>query len=195
MADDYDAEPDFDEHSAASPTPPSSSSHRKRTHRGRLGSRGVQRDLADQHSHLSNRLEERESLRKAAHTAIERTRREKIRQKVLELRHLVPSCASQENIQKVTILEKTVDYIHELHARLATLEKSSLAPLDSSSGHSSNPAMPAAGGDTPSRSLYNSHYQFADPSVSHQRPAYLNRSNPDSWPVRSTPYSLVCLAG
>ncbi|KAI9203311.1 uncharacterized protein BJ171DRAFT_569024 [Polychytrium aggregatum] len=67
--------------------------------------------------------EERIEHRKIAHTAVERRRREKIQQKILELRDLVPTCTTHRNIQKAVILECTVDYIHELHAKIWDLSR------------------------------------------------------------------------
>ncbi|KAI8638360.1 hypothetical protein BD408DRAFT_352019 [Parasitella parasitica] len=55
--------------------------------------------------------DQREQARKISHSAIERRRREKINDKILQLRDLIPSCAERENLHKMTILQSAIDYI------------------------------------------------------------------------------------
>ncbi|KAI9203312.1 uncharacterized protein BJ171DRAFT_624338 [Polychytrium aggregatum] len=98
-----------DSYSDSSDKHPTSPSPTVRSRSGRPGSSAAALD--------------RESRRKITHTAIEKKRRERINQKILELRTLVPSCASQESIQKVSVLEKTVEYIRDLQLRLAALSE------------------------------------------------------------------------
>ncbi|CEP19068.1 hypothetical protein [Parasitella parasitica] len=55
--------------------------------------------------------DQREQARKISHSAIERRRRERINDKILRLRDLIPSCAEKENLHKMTILQSAIDYI------------------------------------------------------------------------------------
>ncbi|KAI9313218.1 Myc-type, basic helix-loop-helix domain-containing protein, partial [Dichotomocladium elegans] len=58
--------------------------------------------------------DEREQARRVSHSAIERRRRERINDKIIQLRQLIPSCADQEHLNKVTILQSAIDYISYL---------------------------------------------------------------------------------
>lgn len=58
--------------------------------------------------------DERELARKVSHSAIERRRRERINDKIVQLRQLIPSCADQEHLNKMTILQSAIDYITHL---------------------------------------------------------------------------------
>ncbi|KAJ8653048.1 hypothetical protein O0I10_011268 [Lichtheimia ornata] len=58
--------------------------------------------------------DERELARKVSHSAIERRRRERINDKIIQLRQLIPSCADQEHLNKMTILQSAIDYITHL---------------------------------------------------------------------------------
>ncbi|KAJ3093665.1 hypothetical protein HDU97_009268 [Phlyctochytrium planicorne] len=62
--------------------------------------------------------EEREHQRKVSHSAIERRRRERINDKIMQLKQLVPSCADRENLHKLSILQNAIEYIHKLQAML-----------------------------------------------------------------------------
>ncbi|KAI8808532.1 hypothetical protein BJ742DRAFT_853336 [Cladochytrium replicatum] len=53
--------------------------------------------------------------RKLSHSAIERRRRERINDKIMVLKSLVPACANQQNLHKLCILQNTIDYIAHLH--------------------------------------------------------------------------------
>ncbi|KAL9547134.1 hypothetical protein MBANPS3_006315 [Mucor bainieri] len=55
--------------------------------------------------------DQREQARKVSHSAIERRRRERINDKILQLKDLIPSCADRENLHKMTILQSAIDYI------------------------------------------------------------------------------------
>ncbi|CAG8541192.1 1248_t:CDS:2 [Ambispora gerdemannii] len=72
--------------------------------------------------HLSL-AEKRELARKIAHSAIERRRRERINDKIVKLQQLVPSCADQPQIHKLTILQSAIDYIGYLQGLLAEKRK------------------------------------------------------------------------
>ncbi|RKO84441.1 hypothetical protein BDK51DRAFT_47560 [Blyttiomyces helicus] len=63
--------------------------------------------------------QERELLRKVSHSAIERRRRERINDKIMQLKTLVPACAAQENIHKLSILQGAIEYIRVLQDELA----------------------------------------------------------------------------
>ncbi|KAI8328291.1 hypothetical protein BD560DRAFT_417380 [Blakeslea trispora] len=55
--------------------------------------------------------DQREQARKMSHSAIERRRRERINDKILQLKELIPSCADRHNLHKMTILQSAIDYI------------------------------------------------------------------------------------
>ncbi|KAI8980356.1 hypothetical protein BDB01DRAFT_797520 [Pilobolus umbonatus] len=58
--------------------------------------------------------DQREKARKITHSAIERRRREKMNDKILQLKELIPGCAQQENLHKLSILQSAIDYITHL---------------------------------------------------------------------------------
>lgn len=61
--------------------------------------------------------------RKMSHSAIERRRRDRINACFDHLKNIIPSCASHpDGWQKLTVLEKTIEYIHELRAKLGVPE-------------------------------------------------------------------------
>ncbi|KAI9203687.1 uncharacterized protein BJ171DRAFT_509281 [Polychytrium aggregatum] len=84
---------------------------------------------------------EKEMLRKVSHSAIERRRREKINQRILQLKSMVPACANQDSIHKLSILEYTIEYIYSLHQQIDSLSGSSAAASAKSSPH--DPSSPA----------------------------------------------------
>ncbi|OBZ88816.1 Upstream stimulatory factor 2 [Choanephora cucurbitarum] len=55
--------------------------------------------------------DQREQARKLSHSAIERRRRERINDKIVQLKELIPSCADRDNLHKMTILQSAIDYI------------------------------------------------------------------------------------
>ena len=80
----------------------------------------------------SNQSSTKDILRKVSHSVIERRRRERINDKLLQLKQLVPSCASCNNLHKLAVLEETIAYIHQLHSMLqnnsCVSEKSPASP-------------------------------------------------------------------
>ncbi|KAF9436454.1 hypothetical protein BGZ76_003951, partial [Entomortierella beljakovae] len=58
--------------------------------------------------------EAREMMRKVSHSAIERRRRERINDKILQLKHLVPACIDEDHLHKLSILQSTIEYIQYL---------------------------------------------------------------------------------
>lgn len=66
--------------------------------------------------------DQREQLRKVSHSAIERRRREKINIKIQQLRQLIPSCADQDHLHKLNILQSAIEYIGYLHNVLGSME-------------------------------------------------------------------------
>ncbi|KAG0081087.1 hypothetical protein BGZ93_002779, partial [Podila epicladia] len=58
--------------------------------------------------------ETRDMMRKVSHSAIERRRRERINDKILQLKHLVPSCVDEDHLHKLSILQSTIEYIQHL---------------------------------------------------------------------------------
>ncbi|KAI7868932.1 hypothetical protein BDF14DRAFT_1789430 [Spinellus fusiger] len=55
--------------------------------------------------------DQREQARKVSHSAIERRRRERINDKILQLKQLIPSCAEQSQLHKMGVLQSAIDYI------------------------------------------------------------------------------------
>ncbi|KAI8900182.1 hypothetical protein BC833DRAFT_582911 [Globomyces pollinis-pini] len=80
------------------------------------------------------KYEEKIRKRKEAHTAIEKKRREKIAACMNRLRVLVPENREHESLQKLTILQNTVEYVEQLQRLLGipiqpdsqTIDKSDL---------------------------------------------------------------------
>ncbi|KAF9347703.1 hypothetical protein BGX26_000840 [Mortierella sp. AD094] len=62
--------------------------------------------------------ETRDLMRKVSHSAIERRRRERINDKILQLKHLVPACVDEDHLHKLSILQSTIEYIQHLKAIL-----------------------------------------------------------------------------
>ncbi|KAI8977070.1 hypothetical protein BDF20DRAFT_835903 [Mycotypha africana] len=62
--------------------------------------------------------DQREQARKLSHSAIERRRREKINDKILQLKELIPSCAERNDLHKMTILQSAIDYITYLKKQM-----------------------------------------------------------------------------
>ncbi|KAG2182844.1 hypothetical protein INT44_005825 [Umbelopsis vinacea] len=62
-------------------------------------------------SSLGTTADQREQARKESHSAIERRRRERINDKILQLKQLIPSCADQDHLHKMSILQSAIDYI------------------------------------------------------------------------------------
>ncbi|CAG8661492.1 16036_t:CDS:2 [Funneliformis caledonium] len=58
--------------------------------------------------------DQREMARKVSHSAIERRRREKINDKIMQLKDLIPSCADQDHLHKLSILQSAIEYIQYL---------------------------------------------------------------------------------
>jgi hypothetical protein len=57
-------------------------------------------------------------MRKVSHSAIERRRRERINDKILQLKHLVPACVDEDHLHKLSILQSTIEYIQHLKSIL-----------------------------------------------------------------------------
>ncbi|KAG2186770.1 hypothetical protein INT44_002996 [Umbelopsis vinacea] len=75
--------------------------------------------------------DQREQLRKVSHSAIERRRREKTNTKIQQLRQLIPSCADQDHLHKLNILQSGIEYINYLHAVLGNMESQGQNVLES----------------------------------------------------------------
>ncbi|KAI8349663.1 hypothetical protein BD560DRAFT_410116 [Blakeslea trispora] len=69
--------------------------------------------------------DEREKARKVSHSAIERRRRERINDKILQLKQLIPSCVEQDNLHKMSILQSAIDYITYLKQVVQKLDDQS----------------------------------------------------------------------
>lgn len=66
--------------------------------------------------------DEREKARKVSHSAIERRRRERINDKIFQLKQLIPACVDQDNLHKMSILQSAIDYISYLKDIVTKLE-------------------------------------------------------------------------
>ncbi|CAO3595559.1 unnamed protein product [Absidia cylindrospora] len=75
------------------------------------------------HPTTSTTADQREQARKVSHSAIERRRRERINDKIMQLKQLIPTCANQENLHKMSILQSSIDYITYLKDILEQIEK------------------------------------------------------------------------
>ncbi|GAA5812663.1 hypothetical protein MFLAVUS_006120 [Mucor flavus] len=62
-------------------------------------------------SSSSTTADQREQARKVSHSAIERRRRERINDKIIQLKELIPACQDRENLHKMTILQSAIEYI------------------------------------------------------------------------------------
>ncbi|RIA83808.1 hypothetical protein C1645_716012 [Glomus cerebriforme] len=62
--------------------------------------------------------DQRELARKVSHSAIERRRRERINDKIMQLKELIPSCADQDHLHKLSILQSAIEYIQYLQDRV-----------------------------------------------------------------------------
>ncbi|KAH6564870.1 hypothetical protein BASA50_003523 [Batrachochytrium salamandrivorans] len=69
-----------------------------------------------------NRDEALDKQRKATHSAIERRRRERINDKIAQLKTLLPSCANKSGLHKLTIIEEGIHYIRQLEQHLVLLQ-------------------------------------------------------------------------
>ncbi|CAG8488524.1 5238_t:CDS:2 [Cetraspora pellucida] len=58
-----------------------------------------------------------------SHSAIERRRRERINDKIMQLKELIPSCADQDHLHKLSILQSSIEYIQYLQDLVITLRK------------------------------------------------------------------------
>ncbi|KAJ2996407.1 hypothetical protein HDV02_006556 [Globomyces sp. JEL0801] len=56
--------------------------------------------------------------RKTPHSVIEKRRRESINQCLATLKELVPSCAIEDALPKLAVLQKTVEYVIEMQSML-----------------------------------------------------------------------------
>lgn len=73
-----------------------------------------------------NEADKREKARKISHSAIEKRRREKMNDKINQIKRLIPSCAEQENLHKMTILQNAIDYISYLKQIVSHHEQGSI---------------------------------------------------------------------
>ncbi|CAO3595749.1 unnamed protein product [Absidia cylindrospora] len=64
-----------------------------------------------QTSAITTTADQREQARKVSHSAIERRHRERINDKIMQLKQLIPTCADQENLHKMSILQSAIEYI------------------------------------------------------------------------------------
>jgi hypothetical protein len=69
--------------------------------------------------------DQREKARKVSHSAIERRRRERINDKIFQLKQLIPSCVEQDNLHKMSILQSAIDYIAYLKDIVKKLDEKS----------------------------------------------------------------------
>jgi hypothetical protein len=67
--------------------------------------------------------DDRELLRKVSHSAIERRRRERINDKIMEIKAIVPSCSHRDNVHKFSILQSAISYIEKLQLFVSDVVK------------------------------------------------------------------------
>jgi hypothetical protein len=70
-------------------------------------------------------VDKRDHQRRISHSAIERRRRERINDKMSQLRRLVPSCRGQDHLHKLSVLQYAIEYIHELRRKLGIKDEAS----------------------------------------------------------------------
>ncbi|KAI8894455.1 hypothetical protein BC833DRAFT_604838 [Globomyces pollinis-pini] len=75
--------------------------------------------------------------RKQYLSAIERRRREKINHCLDRLRSIVPTCVNDStgNLQRLTVLEKTIDHILDLHQKILVVPRTTHVPASPASSH------------------------------------------------------------
>ncbi|ORX62686.1 HLH-domain-containing protein [Hesseltinella vesiculosa] len=82
--------------------------------------------------------DQREQARKVSHSAIERRRRERINDKIMQLKQLIPTCANQDHLHKMSILQSAIEYITYLKQVLEQIDQAdgsaSLRHLDAIHG-------------------------------------------------------------
>lgn len=76
-----------------------------------IGSTPVRHNSTSSITTNTTTADQREQARKVSHSAIERRRRERINDKIIQLKELIPTCANQENLHKMTILQSAIEYI------------------------------------------------------------------------------------
>ncbi|KAI9347886.1 hypothetical protein BD770DRAFT_395530 [Pilaira anomala] len=84
-------------------------------------------------SSITTTADQREQARKVSHSAIERRRRERINDKIIQLKELIPTCANQENLHKMTILQSAIEYITYLKKLVEEKDVKSSEQEDNSS--------------------------------------------------------------
>ncbi|KAI8074040.1 hypothetical protein BC940DRAFT_289854 [Gongronella butleri] len=67
--------------------------------------------------------DQREQARKVSHSAIERRRRERINDKIMQLKQLIPTCANQGHLHKMSILQSAIEYITYLKQVLENIDQ------------------------------------------------------------------------
>ncbi|KAJ3121825.1 hypothetical protein HK098_003339 [Nowakowskiella sp. JEL0407] len=85
---------------------------------------------------------EKEIQRKISHSAIERRRRERINDKIDQIRALIPACANRDGLHKLSVLQYAIDYIQQIQRVLEKNEGQQQPP-------SSSPVDFASGGTGP----------------------------------------------
>ncbi|TPX57624.1 hypothetical protein SpCBS45565_g08168 [Spizellomyces sp. 'palustris'] len=152
---------DLDPPLTGTPSPTSSS---PRTGQRSSTTRAVRRPSRNGHEGSDDETEGgelRDNLRRVAHSAVEKRRREKIKDKVALLRSLVPTCAMQPNLHKLTVLEHTIDYIYYLRKVVDKLvtERERIRRA----------RPPTAPGPRMSSGAHQQHHQIP-PAITHPRP-------------------------
>ena len=129
---------------------------------------------------ISISIQEKEQLRKINHSAIEKKRRIKTALTLDKLKHLCPQSRSQQNIQKLVILENAVEYIQALESKIAFI--------------SACPPPPAATSTSASSYLQNANDQqqikpSPSPSLSEcsSENTFIHRPSPIAAPLHSAP--------
>ncbi|KAF9931720.1 hypothetical protein BGZ65_004758 [Modicella reniformis] len=96
------------------PPPPSMTSARQSAAQSKATSGGSSTKRRTSTNAKAVDQETREMMRKVSHSAIERRRRERINDKILQLKHLVPACVDEDHLHKLSILQSTIEYVQYL---------------------------------------------------------------------------------
>ncbi|KAL0085725.1 Myc-type, basic helix-loop-helix domain-containing protein [Phycomyces blakesleeanus] len=91
---------------------------------------------------------EREQKRRLSHSAIEKRRRERMNDKIKQLKNMIPSCrpdgagpvmaSMYQPIHKLSVLQAAIDYIGQLHQQIQDLSTNTQETSSSSSSSSSS---------------------------------------------------------
>ncbi|KAI9262639.1 hypothetical protein EDC94DRAFT_608710 [Helicostylum pulchrum] len=135
--------------------------------------------------------DQREQARKVSHSAIERRRRERINDKIIQLKELIPACQDRENLHKMTILQSAIEYITYLKKVIEDIDPNTTTNTTTTTTTTTTP--------TQTKSMLPKEVE----SFTHQFSVTHNKLNPpsiittqeegdeDTWSVSSSPRATV----